>query len=364
MGHDYLIVGAGITGCSMARVLADAGRKVLIIDKRGHIGGNCYDEYDAHGVLVHKYGPHIFHTNIKEVWDFLSRFTEWRLYQHRVKAFVDGMLVSVPVNLNTMAGLFNREFTAEQMEEFVDSLRLRIDEPRNAKEAVLMRMGELLYEKLFKNYTLKQWGIPAEKLAAAVTQRIPLRFSGDDRYFSDTYQGMPRYGYSSLFGKMLDHRNIHILLQTGFDDMPPGMRGDRVIYTGPIDEYYGFCFGRLGYRSVHFDFETFNIESYQDYAVINYPNDYDFTRITEYKKLTGQEAVNTTISREYPASEGEPYYPMPTEENQVLYGKYMKKSGREKRIAFIGRLGAYKYLNMDAACLEGMKKAKEMLDAR
>lgn len=360
MNCDYLIVGAGITGISIARVIADAGKKVMVIDRRNHIGGNCHDEYDEHGILVHKYGPHIFHTNHKEVWDFLSRFTEWRHYQHRVRVYVEGRLLPFPINVDTINGLYNLTLEAGQMTGYLDSVRVKIDTISNSKDAVVSKVGNDLYEKFFKNYTLKQWGIPADELHPSVCERIPVRLDRDDRYFTDTYQGMPLCGYTRLFENMISHENIRVLLKTDYRGVAEDFAYKALVYTGQIDEYFNYCHGKLGYRSLRFDFKNFKTGSFQEYAVVNYPNDHDFTRITEYKKLTGQDAGSTTVSYEYPCNEGDPYYPMPTDENHQVYMRYSEDAGKLKNVIFAGRLGSYRYMNMDIACLEGLKIAKEM----
>lgn len=361
MKYDYLIVGAGITGSTIARILAEAGEKVLIIDKRQHIGGNCYDDYDEHGILIHKYGPHILHTNHKKVWDFLSRFTEWRHYQHTVRAFVDGKLVPFPINTNTLKELYGLSLDASGMKDYLDEVKTVVEKVENSRDSVISRIGAELYEKFFMNYTRKQWGIPAEELHPSVCERIPVRFNSDDRYFTDIYQGMPLYGYRKLFENMLFHRNIHIALQTDYADAADSVKCDAVIYTGPIDEYFGYAYGRLGYRSIKFEFKNYQGDSFLEYAVVNYPNDYDFTRIAEYKKLTGQTAVTTTVSYEYPCGEGEPYYPIPSNSNQNIYSKYEGEAGKIKNIFFAGRLGSYRYMNMDIACLEAMILAERLL---
>ena len=354
MCYDYLITGAGITGCTIARGLAEAGKKVLIVERRKHIGGNCYDEYDEHGILIHRYGPHIFHTNHREVWDFLSRFTEWRPYEHRVRACVDGKMLPFPINPDTLNLLYGLSLDADQMEEYLASVKEKIDPVTNSRDSVISRVGTDLYEKFFKNYTLKQWGIPAEQLHPSVCERIPIRLNRDDRYFNDTYQGMPLHGYTKLFENMLSHENITVELNTDYANVSGVIESRHVVYTGPIDEYFHHCFGRLGYRSLRFEFKHVSTASFQEYAVINYPNDYDYTRITEYKKLTGQHADSTTISYEYPCDEGDPYYPMPTQANALLYEKYSRETGKMKKVFFAGRLGAYRYMNMDVACLEAM----------
>jgi UDP-galactopyranose mutase len=361
MKYDSLIVGAGMTGITAARVLAESGKRVLVVDKRDHIGGNCYDEYDEHGILIHRYGPHIFHTNYKEAWDFLSRFTEWQNYQHRVRAYVDNKLLPFPINLDTINLLYDLQLDSAQMIAYLETKKTPIDELRNSKDAVISKIGVDLYDKFFKNYTLKQWGIPAEALDASVCQRIPIRFDRDDRYFSDPYQGMPALGYTKLFERMLSHENIHLQLDTAYQDVSHEIHYENLIYTGPIEEYFHYCHGKLGYRSLQFDFKYHPVESFQDCAVINYPNDHDFTRITEYKKITGQKIRGTTVSYEYPRSTGEPYYPMPTPENHSVYKKYQAESEKTTNVFFAGRLGMYKYLNMDIACLEGIHLGKKLL---
>lgn len=361
MQYDYLIVGAGITGLTVARQLAEAGKKVLVLDRRNHIGGNCHDEYDEHGILIHKYGPHIFHTNHQAVWDFLSRFTDWRHYQHTVKAYVDSQLVPMPVNLDTLNRLYNLSLTAESMVTHLESVRVRLDAVRNSRDAVLARFGADIYEKFFKNYTLKQWGVAAEELHPSVCERIPIRLSRDDRYFTDTFQGMPLHGYHRMFERLAAHPNIQLLLQAEYREVARQVKHQGLVYTGPIDEYFDYRHGRLGYRSLRFDFRNHRQESFQEAPVVNFPNDYAFTRITEYKKLTGQEAGSTTVSYEYPCDEGDPYYPMPTEGNHLLHGTYAEQAKKEKKVIFAGRLGAYRYMNMDIACLEAMQVAKTLL---
>lgn len=361
MRYDVVIVGAGMTGATAARLLAEAGEKVLILDRRSHIGGNCYDEYDAHGILIHRYGPHIFHTNHRQVWDFLSRFTEWRHYEHRVRACVDGKMLPFPINPETLNLLYGLSLDAEQMAGYLESVKENIDPIANSRDSVISRIGTDLYEKFFKNYTLKQWGIPAEQLQPSVCERIPIRLNGDDRYFNDTYQGMPLQGYTKLFEKMLSHENITTLLNTDYANISRVIESQHLIYTGPVDEYFQHCLGRLGYRSLRFDFKNIATISFQEYAVINYPNDFDFTRITEYKKLTGHYADSTTVSYEYPRQEGDPYYPLPTQANARLYEKYSRETGKLKNIFFAGRLGSYRYMNMDVACLEAMNLVGDLL---
>jgi UDP-galactopyranose mutase len=361
MRYDFLIVGAGITGIAMARVFAEAGKKVLIIDRRNHIGGNCYDEFDEHGILIHKYGPHIFHTNYKEVWDFLSRFTVWRYYQHKVRAFVDGKLIPFPINLDTINQLYNLNLEADRMSAYLEEVRMPIENIENSRDSVLAKVGADLYEKFFMNYTFKQWGIPAEELHHSVCERIAIKFNRDDRYFSDRYQGMPLHGYTKLFERMLSHGGIHVLMQADYSDIADCHTYKTLVCTGPVDEYFQFRHGKLGWRSINFVFKNSVTESFQDYAVINYPNDYDFTRISEYKKLTGQKSETTTVSFEYPCSKGEPSYPVPTAENRRIYSRYLEDAEKLTNVFFCGRLGLYRYINMDIACLEALRLAKEIL---
>lgn len=364
MQYDYVVTGAGITGMTVARILAEAGKKVLVLDRRNHIGGNCHDEYDEHGILIHKYGPHIFHTNHKDVWDFLCRFTEWRYYQHTVKAYVESMLLPIPINVDTINRLYGLSVSSETMASYLQSVSERLAEVKNSKDAVTARLGVDIYDKFFKNYTIKQWGISAEDLHPSVCERIPIRLNRDERYFTDQFQGMPLHGYRKMFERMAAHPNIHLLLQVDYSAVSGAIKHNGLIYTGPIDEYFNYCHGKLAYRSLRFDFRNYRQESFQEAPVINYPNDYEFTRITEYKKFTGQEAGSTTVSYEYPCNEGDPYYPMPTADNQQLYGKYAAEAKKEGLVVFAGRLGAYRYMNMDAACLDGMQIAKTLLVER
>lgn len=348
--YDFLIVGAGLAGCVAAERLATKGCRVLLVEKRNHIGGNVYDYYNEAGILVHAYGPHIFHTNLKHVWDYLSHFTEWRHYQHRVLAFVDGMKVPFPVNLDTINMLFGHSMAVEQLKNYYEQLQKAacIDAIRNARDMAISRVGEELYEKFFKNYTKKQWDLWPEELAPDVTARIPLRINRDPRYFTDRYQGVPKYGYTYMLQKMLENKNIHIMLNTDYKEILDQIKFKKLIYTGPIDYFFDYAFGKLPYRSLCFEFETLPIEQYQEAGTVNYPNDYDFTRITEYKHLTGQIHPWTTIVREYPTAEGEPYYPILRSENNELYLKYAEKASQMKNVFFVGRLAEYRYYNMDA----------------
>jgi UDP-galactopyranose mutase len=345
---DYLIVGAGYAGSVLAERLARGSNKqVLIVDKRPHIGGNAYDQYNDDGILVHKYGPHIFHTNSKDVFEYLSRFTEWRSYQHRVQAWVDGMLLPIPINLDTINKLYGLNLTSFQVEEFFASLAEKKDEIKTSEDVVVSKVGRELYEKFFRNYTRKQWGLDPSELDSSVTARVPTRTNRDDRYFTDTYQAMPLHGYTRMFEKMLDHPNIKIMLNADYRDIQHDIPYREMIYTGPVDEFFDYRYGKLPYRSLEFKHETHDQQTYQPAPVVNYPNDNLYTRITEFKYLTGQEHAKTSIVYEFPRSEGDPYYPVPRKENADLYAKYKALADGTEGVHFVGRLATYKYYNMD-----------------
>jgi UDP-galactopyranose mutase len=345
---DYLIVGAGFAGSVLAERLArGAGKKVLLVDRRPHIGGNAYDCYDQAGILIHKYGPHIFHTNSREVFEYLSGFTKWRPYEHRVRASVDGQLVPIPINLDTINQLYGLKLTSLEMETFFASVAEPCDCIRTSEDVVVSRVGRELYEKFFRGYTRKQWGLDPSQLDAMVTARVPVRTNRDDRYFADTYQAMPLYGYTRMFENMLDHDNIKILLNCDYREIVGMIPYERMIYTGPVDEYFDYRYGKLPYRSLHFEFETVNEERVQPVAVINYPNEHLYTRVTEFKHLTGQEHKKTSLVYEYPQSEGDPYYPVPRPENAEIYKKYQELAEARPDVHFVGRLATYKYYNMD-----------------
>lgn len=344
-----LIVGAGFSGAVLAeRIASQLDEQVLIIEKRAHIGGNAFDYLNDEGILVHKYGPHIFHTNHVGVWEYLSHFTQWNGYTHKVLSCVDGKMLPIPINRNTVNILLGKNFTDEQqIEQYFDSVRVHMDEARNSRDVVVSQVGELFYEKFFRNYTKKQWGVYPEELSAEVTKRIPVRFNTDDRYFSDKYQGLPSGGYSAIFEKLLAHKNISVLLNTDYKDILSTIQYERLIYTGPIDYFFDYKYGRLPYRSLRFEEETLEREYYQEVAVINYPNDFDFTRTTEFKHMTMQKHPKTTICREYPMSEGEPYYPMPMPEASKMYDRYRTEAEKLRNVYFVGRLAEYRYFNMD-----------------
>ncbi|MGV3516780.1 UDP-galactopyranose mutase [Luteitalea sp.] len=355
MAFDYLIVGAGFAGSVLAERLARIdGQRVLLIDKRPHIAGNAYDHHDEAGVLVHRYGPHIFHTNAREVFDYLGQFTEWRPYQHRVKASVDGQLLPIPINLDTVNGLYGLSLTAQEVEGFFNAAAEPCERVRTSEDVIVSRVGRELYEKFFRNYTRKQWGMDPSELDAQVTARVPVRTNRDDRYFTDTYQAMPRRGYTRMFERMLDHPNIKVMLNTSFADIRDEVAYDAVIYTGPIDEYFDYCYGKLPYRSLQFVFETFDLPQVQPVAVINYPNDQAYTRITEFKHLTGQVHHKSTVVYEFPQAEGDPYYPVPRPENATLYQRYKALAETTPGVHFVGRLGTYRYYNMDQVTAQAL----------
>jgi UDP-galactopyranose mutase len=345
---DYLIVGAGFAGSVLAERLANvSGKKVLLCDKRNHIGGNAYDHYNEHGVLVHKYGPHIFHTNSREVFDYLSRFTEWRPYEHRVQASVDGQLVPMPINLDTINKLYGLNLTSFQLEEFFKSVAEPREQLRTSEDVVVSKVGRELYEKFFRNYTRKQWDLDPSELDASVTSRVPVRTNRDDRYFTDTYQAMPLHGYTRMFERMLDHPNIKFALNCDYQEIADEVEYREMIYTGPVDAFFDYRYGKLPYRSLEFKHETHNAAQFQPAPVVNFPNEHSYTRVTEFKYLTGQEHPKTSIVYEYPQAEGDPYYPVPRRENAEIYTKYKALADATPDVHFVGRLATYKYYNMD-----------------
>jgi UDP-galactopyranose mutase len=353
---DYLIVGAGFAGSVLAERLANEGnKKVLIIDKRNHIGGNAYDYYDDAGILVHQYGPHIFHTNSADVFKYLSRFTEWRPYEHKVLTTVDNKLVPIPINLTTINKLYDLNLDSEGLEKFFDSVKEEKQYIRTSEDVVVSQVGRDLYEKFFQGYTRKQWGCDPSELDKSVTSRIPTRTNTDDRYFTDEFQYMPLHGYTRMFSKMLSHPNIHIMLNTAYSDIDGIIPYKELIFTGPVDEYFDFCYGKLPYRSLQFKHETLDVEQLQEVAVINYPNDHAYTRITEYKHLTGQTGINkTSITYEFPCWDGDPYYPVPRPENAELYQKYKALADALPNVHFVGRLATYRYYNMDQVVAQAL----------
>lgn len=350
--YDFLIVGAGFAGSVIAERLASQhGARVLLIDRRPHVGGNAYDERDAAGILYHKYGPHIFHTNSDMVVDYLSQFTQWRPYEHRVRASVRGQLVPIPINRTTLNKLFGLDLkTDEEAAGYLASRAEPVDDVQTSEDVVINAVGRELYELFFQGYTRKQWGLDPSQLDKQVTSRIPTRTNTDDRYFGDKFQAMPLNGYTAMFETMLDHPLIDRSLGTDFRDLKERAfeLADHLVYTGPIDEYFDFRFGKLPYRSLKFEHQTLEQEWFQPVAVVNYPApDVPYTRISEYKHLTGQEAPVTSITYEYPAAEGDPYYPIPREENQALFKRYEALADETDDVTFVGRLATYRYYNMD-----------------
>lgn len=359
---DTLVVGAGFAGSVMARELADAGRRVRIIDKRPHIGGNAYDEYDEYGILIHPYGPHIFHTNGERIFEYLSRFTEWLPYEHRVRGVLNGVSYPFPINRDTLNRLYGLNLDEAGAAAYFE----RVREPREpvvtSEDVVLNSVGRDLYEKFFLNYTRKQWGLDPSELKAGVAARIPVRTNTDDRYFTDTYQVMPKLGYTRMFEAMLDHPNITVEVGVNFADVRKQHDSSQVVYTGPIDAYFDYCYGPLPYRSLRFEHEHLpNVAQFQETGTVNYPNDHAFTRITEFKHLTGQQHAGTSIVREYPEAEGDPYYPVPRAENEALFKRYEALAKQERNAVFVGRLAQYRYYNMDQVVGAALAAAKQLL---
>lgn len=350
---EIVIVGCGLSGAVLAERFAASDKKVLIIEKRDHIGGNCYDYYNEKGILVSKYGPHIFHTNDEEVWSYVNKFAEWKKFELKVKAFVDGLLVPIPVNITTVNMLLNANVKNEiEMNLWLEKNQIRKKKITNGEIAAKARVGNFLYEKIFKNYTRKQWEKEPSELDPSVLNRIPVRNNFDDRYFTDKYQGIPKEGYTEFIKKMVSHKNITIVLNADFLVLKNKLKTfKKLFYTGPIDRFFEYKYEnkKLEYRSLYFEHETLKKKFFQKNAVINYPNEKEFTRIVEYKHITNQEHQYTTIVREYPRSIGEPYYPVPNPKNRKIYKIYQEEAQKLQNIYFVGRLANYKYFNMDEA---------------
>lgn len=360
--YDFLIVGAGFSGSVCAQQLAENGKKVLVIDKRNHIGGNAYDEYDGHGVLIHPYGPHIFHTNSRRVFKYLSRFTNWRFYEHRVLAQIDGKKYPIPINKTTINSLYGLSLDEKGVEDFLKEKAVARETSRTSEDVVLSSVGHDLCDKFFRGYTKKQWGLDLSELSAGVAARIPTRTNDDDRYFTDEFQFMPAEGYTNMFKKMLSGPNIELILSSTFEECKKNFKFKHLIYTGPIDEFFDFRFGKLPYRSLRFDHQhKKSAEFLQEVGTVNYPNDFEFTRITEFKHLTGQVVSGSSTVKEYPSAEGDPYYPVPRPENNDLYAKYEELASTERSVTFVGRLAQYKYYNMDQVVAAALSTVEKLL---
>ena len=363
-----VIVGAGFSGATLANKLAARGEEVLLIEAKNHIAGNCYDYWDKNGICVHQYGTHIFHTNLKEVWDYVSEFTQWYPYMHKVKGYIDGQEVPIPFNLNSIHQLFPKSIAdyleKKLIENFGYNVKVPILELRKAQDKDLEFLADYIYEKVFLHYSLKQWGMRPEDMDSAVTGRVPVYISRDNRYFQDTYQGVPLRGYAAIIEKMLDNPLIKVQLNTKWLDVQREVDYDRLFYTGPIDEFFEYELGELPYRSLRFDFLTLDREYFQSGACINYPNNYDFTRIGEYKYFLDNKSNETVISYEYPQAfergKNERYYPIVKEENMALYNRYLEKARKLTNVYFCGRLGDYRYYDMDKAIARALDLLKQV----
>ncbi len=363
---DVVIVGAGLAGITCARILSEKNKKVLIVERNKHIAGHCHDYKNENGITIHTYGPHIFHTNQRDVWEFVNKFTAFDYYQHRVLSYADGTYYPFPINLDTLSMVFGKDIGTYSVKELLASEAGKAafnNPPINFRDQVVSQVGEKLYDMFFKNYTIKQWGRDPELISAEVAKRIPVRDNRDDRYFSDTYQGIPKFGYTHLAESMIDHENISVLTGADYFDVRENFNPSLTIYTGELDRFFNYEFGELEYRSLKLDLRTYDRESYQQTAVVNYPNDYDWTRITEYKKLTNETSTKTTVCFEYPLPKGEPYYVVMTDENMKkrnLYLEQVRKLESSGKYLFIGRLAEYKYYNMDQVIAASMKKVQDI----
>lgn len=358
-----LVVGAGFAGASVARLLADAGHAVTVLERRPHIGGNAWDRLDEHGVLIHEYGPHIFHTNSRKVMEFLSRFTEWRFYEHRVLAEVEGRLLPIPINRTTINQLYGLDLDEAGVAAYLESVREPRKQNRTSADVVLGSVGSDLCDKFFRGYTRKQWGLELEQLSAGVAARVPTRTNDDDRYFTDTWQFMPAQGYTAMFERMLDHPGIELHLNHDFDPARDEAGFRQVIYSGPVDAYFGHRLGRLPYRSLRFEHSHVpDCAQYQPVGTVNYPNEHDYTRITEFRHLSGQPHSGSSLVREYPMAEGDPYYPIPRPENEALHKQYQELAAAlQPRVVFLGRLAQYRYYNMDQVVAAALGVAAEII---
>ena len=363
-GFDTLVVGAGFAGSVIAeRLASQLGQRVLVVDKRPHIGGNAYDRHDDAGVLIHPYGPHIFHTNSADVFDYLSQFTAWRPYQHRVLASVDGQLVPMPINLDTVNRLYGLSLTSFELDDFFAKVAEMPAVVKTSEDVVVSRVGRELYNKFFRGYTRKQWGLDPSELDASVTARVPTRTNRDARYFTDTYQAMPLHGYTRMFERMLAHPNIKVMLNTDYREIAHYLPWRHMVYTGPVDAFFDHRHGKLPYRSLEFRHETLTQEQFQAVGTVNFPNDFAYTRVSEFKHLTGQKHAVTSVVYEYPRAEGDPYYPVPRAENTAMYRLYEADAEALQDVSFTGRLATYKYYNMDQVVAQSLTLFKKLAAA-
>ena len=362
--YDWLIVGAGFAGAVLAeRLASERGDKVLVIDRRDHVGGNAYDRLNADGILIHQYGPHIFHTNSEAIFKHLSKFTEWRPYEHKVLGKVDGMEVPIPINLDTVNRLYGLNLTSEELPGWFAARAEHPAEIKTSEDVVVSVVGRELYEKFFQGYTRKQWGMDPSELDKSVTARVPTRTNRDDRYFTDEYQYMPKHGYTRMFENMLDHPNITVMTSTDFADVRDKVAYKRLIWSGPVDEYFGFRYGKLPYRSLQFRHDTLDVEQVLPVGTVNYPQTEAYTRISEYKHMTGQKHPKTAITYEYPSAIGDPYYPIPRPENAELYKKYERLAMATPNVWFVGRLATYRYYNMDQVTGQALATFRRIQEA-
>jgi len=364
-GYDTLVVGAGFAGSVIAeRLASQAGQRVLLIDKRSHIGGNAFDRFDDAGLLIHPYGPHIFHTNSADVFAYLSQFTRWRPYQHRVLASVDGQLLPMPINLDTVNQLYGLQLNAFELDGFFATHAEKTERLKTSEDVVVARVGRDLYEKFFRGYTRKQWGLDPSELDASVTARVPTRTTRDGRYFTDTYQSMPMHGYTRMFEAMLKHPKIHVMLNTDYRDVVHLLPWKRMVYTGPIDSFFDHRHGKLPYRSLDFEHVTVPLPAGQAFVqpvgTVNHPNDHLYTRVSEFKHITGQSHSATSLVYEYPRPQGDPYYPVPRPENTALFRRYEAEAETLSDVSFVGRLASYKYYNMDQVVAQALALFKRL----
>jgi UDP-galactopyranose mutase len=364
VSQDVLVVGAGFAGAVIAERLASTGREVLVIDRRDHVAGNAYDHPDSNGILVHRFGPHLFHTNSDAVFEYLSRFTDWRAYEHRVLVSLDGKLYPLPINQDFVNGYYGLNLDEAGVERFLARVREHRDPVQTSEDVVLNAVGRELCDKIFRGYTRKQWNLDLSELSPSVLARIPTRTNRDDRYFTDKHQAMPAEGYTRIFERMLNHPRIRVETGVEFTDIRRRVQPQLTVFTGCIDEYFGYRLGRLPYRSIRFEHEHLaGVERFQPVATVNYPNEHAYTRITEFKHITGQQHAGTSIVKEFPTDDGEPYYPVPRPANQELYRRYQELAASEPKVIFLGRLAQYRYYNMDQAAAAALKAAAEIVGA-